>query len=98
RRQLTPEACEFRFALDRFDAALLDDVQEVLLSPGLAPGDPAVAGLVQAARERGIPIIGEIELFARALVRLGDERAYAPKVLAITGTNGKTTVTSLTTW
>jgi UDP-N-acetylmuramoylalanine--D-glutamate ligase len=37
-----------------------------------------------------------MELFAQALAALREERAYAPKVLAITGTNGKTTVTSLT--
>jgi UDP-N-acetylmuramoylalanine--D-glutamate ligase len=39
---------------------------------------------------------GELDLFARALADLKAERGYAPKVLAITGTNGKTTVTSLT--
>ena len=39
---------------------------------------------------------GEIELFAQALASLKEERGYAPKVIAITGTNGKTTVTSLT--
>jgi UDP-N-acetylmuramoylalanine--D-glutamate ligase len=38
---------------------------------------------------------GEIELFAQALAALKAERGYAPKVIAITGTNGKTTVTSL---
>ena len=39
---------------------------------------------------------GEIELFAQALAALKQERGYHPKLLAITGTNGKTTVTSLT--
>ena len=38
---------------------------------------------------------GEIELFAQALAALAHERGYAPKVIAITGTNGKTTVTAL---
>jgi UDP-N-acetylmuramoylalanine--D-glutamate ligase len=45
---------------------------------------------------RGVPVWGEIELFAQALAALKAERGYAPKVIAITGTNGKTTVTSLT--
>ena len=48
-----------------------------------------------AATERQIPLWGEMEFFAQALTSLKEERAYAPKVIAITGTNGKTTVTSL---
>src|SRR5690606_39178270 len=55
-----------------------------------------LAALLPAAEERGIPVWGEIELFAQALTALREERAYAPKLVAITGTNGKTTVTSLT--
>ncbi|MEV9226469.1 Mur ligase family protein, partial [Klebsiella pneumoniae] len=43
-----------------------------------------------------IPVWGEIELFARALAHLQAEAGYAPKLLAITGTNGKTTTTALT--
>ena len=39
---------------------------------------------------------GELDLFARALADLKAERGYAPKVLAITGTNGKTTTTAMT--
>ena len=52
--------------------------------------------MLDAAGERSIPVVGEIELFARALATLRDERDYRPKVVAITGTNGKTTVTQLT--
>ena len=47
------------------------------------------------AREKDIPVWGELEFFAQALKTLG-ESGYAPKVIAITGTNGKTTTTSLT--
>jgi UDP-N-acetylmuramoylalanine--D-glutamate ligase len=43
-----------------------------------------------------VPLWGEIELFAQALATLKAQQGYAPKVIAITGTNGKTTVTSLT--
>jgi len=74
----------------------LADVKLILKSPGLAPGDERIAPLLAAARARGLLIQGELDLFARALADLKAERGYAPKVLAITGTNGKTTTTSLT--
>jgi UDP-N-acetylmuramoylalanine--D-glutamate ligase len=79
-----------------FTPALLDDIALVAISPGLSPLDAGTGALLAAARERGIPVWGEIELFARALAHLQAETGYAPKVLAITGTNGKTTTTSLT--
>ncbi|HEY0817397.1 MAG TPA: UDP-N-acetylmuramoyl-L-alanine--D-glutamate ligase [Rhizobacter sp.] len=79
------------------DVALLrEGVQLVLKSPGLAPGDERVAPLLTLARETGVPVQGELDLFARALADLKAERGYAPKVIAITGTNGKTTTTSMT--
>lgn len=78
------------------DAALLDGVQLVLKSPGLAPNAPDVAALCARADEQGIPVRGELALFATALADLKADLGYAPKVLAITGTNGKTTTTSLT--
>jgi UDP-N-acetylmuramoylalanine--D-glutamate ligase len=74
----------------QFDDSLLDGIMLLALSPGLAPHEP----LVLEARRRRIEIVGEIELFARALRDLGwRERT---KVIAITGTNGKTTTTTLT--
>jgi UDP-N-acetylmuramoylalanine--D-glutamate ligase len=78
------------------DVALLDGVNLVLKSPGLMPNAPDVAALLAAADEQGIPVRGELSLFASALADLKQDMAYAPKVLAITGTNGKTTTTSLT--
>ncbi|MDT8989800.1 UDP-N-acetylmuramoyl-L-alanine--D-glutamate ligase [Curvibacter sp. APW13] len=86
-----------RFVSAAMDAALLAAVpglHAVLRSPGLAPAD--IASLVQAAAEQGIRVQGELALFADGLQALHTERGYAPKVLAVTGTNGKTTVTSLT--
>jgi UDP-N-acetylmuramoylalanine--D-glutamate ligase len=71
-------------------------VQLVLKSPGLAPRDERVAALLAAARAQGVAVQGELDLFARALADLRAERAYAPQVIAITGTNGKTTTTALT--
>ncbi|KJK24614.1 UDP-N-acetylmuramoylalanine--D-glutamate ligase [Burkholderiaceae bacterium 16] len=79
-----------------FTDALLDGIELVTISPGLSPLESATAALLAAARERGIPVWGEIELFARALAHLQAESGYAPKLLAITGTNGKTTTTALT--
>ncbi|WP_428420432.1 UDP-N-acetylmuramoyl-L-alanine--D-glutamate ligase [Methylibium sp.] len=76
-----------------FDAGLLDGVQRVLKSPGLSPLDPALAPLLARAAELGVPVEGELDLFAQALTELKAGRGYAPKVIAITGTNGKTTTT-----
>jgi UDP-N-acetylmuramoylalanine--D-glutamate ligase len=83
------------FVAGPFAANLLDGVDFVAVSPGLAP-DRELAGIAPAAAARHVPLWGEIELFAQALSSLKAERGYAPKVIAITGTNGKTTVTSLT--
>ncbi|MGH8854825.1 MAG: Mur ligase family protein, partial [Telluria sp.] len=91
-RQAVPDA---EFVGGEFTAGLLDGVDFVAVSPGLAPGRE-LAAITPAALERGIPVWGEIELFAQALAHLRQETGYAPKVIAITGTNGKTTVTSLT--
>jgi UDP-N-acetylmuramoylalanine--D-glutamate ligase len=79
-----------------FSEDLLDGMQWLLKSPGLSPLDPAVQPLLQAAEARGLQVLGELALFAHALADLKAARGYAPKVLAITGTNGKTTTTSLT--
>jgi len=78
------------------DAGLLGDAQLVLRSPGLAPHAAEFAAIVQAAQARGVPLAGELHVFQWALDDLRAQRGYAPKVLAITGTNGKTTVTRLT--
>lgn len=66
----------------RFDAEQLAQAAEIVISPGLSLREPALA-LAQAT---GVPIISEIELFARYV--------NAP-VVAITGSNGKSTVTTL---
>jgi len=65
-----------------FDQSLLNDVNEVVVSPGVSLREPI---LVEAAR-RNLAIVGDIELFARA--------TQTP-VVGITGTNGKSTVTTL---
>jgi UDP-N-acetylmuramoylalanine--D-glutamate ligase len=89
-----PSAERLSGALD--EARLREGVQLVLKSPGLAPTDERIAALLTLARDTGVPVQGELDLFARALADLKAERGYAPKVIAITGTNGKTTTTSMT--
>ena len=70
-------AAEMR--LGGFDREWFEHAVELVLSPGVSPREPAVA----AAADRGVPVLGEVELFARM--------ARAP-VVAVTGTNGKSTV------
>ena len=57
----------------------------------ISPGVPVQEPLVQEAIARGIPLVSEIELFARALRR----RSPDAVLIAITGSNGKTTTTAL---
>jgi UDP-N-acetylmuramoylalanine--D-glutamate ligase len=70
-----------------FTAALLEGVNLVCISPGLSLAEP----IVREALARGLPVVGDIELFA------GTVRARpGATVVAVTATNGKTTVTALT--
>ncbi|MCL2345920.1 MAG: hypothetical protein FWC58_08730, partial [Desulfobulbus sp.] len=68
-----------------FAAAAFADADLAALSPGVARAEPVIA-------ELAVPVVSEIELFAAGV------RAQAPatKILAITGSNGKTTTTALT--
>lgn len=91
-RAVAPDA---EFFGGPFTAGLLDGIDFVALSPGLAP-DRDLTEIAPVAEEKNIPVWGEIELFAQALSALRTDRDYTPKLIAITGTNGKTTVTSLT--
>lgn len=70
-----------------FKPALLEGVDLVCKSPGIALSEP----VVQEAVARGIPVLGDIELFAWHV--RAESRS---RVLAVTGTNGKTTVAALT--
>jgi UDP-N-acetylmuramoylalanine--D-glutamate ligase len=85
-----------RFVSGHFVASLVEGtaVRAVFRSPGLAP--EVVAPVVNAASSMGLWQGGELSLFAAGLQELKERFGYAPQVLAITGTNGKTTVTSLT--
>lgn len=93
---LQAELPQVRFVPGAFDAALVQGraLHAVYRSPGLSPD--TVAPVFVAASAEGIATGGELGLFAMALAALKASHGYAPAVLAITGTNGKTTVTSLT--
>jgi UDP-N-acetylmuramoylalanine--D-glutamate ligase len=93
---LQKELPQVRFVAGGFTAALVEgqSLHTVYRSPGLSPA--AIAPVLIAAKANNTRAGGELSLFAMALQALRSERAYAPAVLAITGTNGKTTVTSLT--
>jgi len=70
------------------------NVRAVFKSPGLAPAE--VVAVWDAAKAMGLWVGTELSLFTKALAELKEEIGYEPSVLAVTGTNGKTTVTSLT--
>ena len=93
---LKDELPQANFAGGAFAPALVQgtDIRAVFRSPGLSPAE--VAPVTDAARALGLWVAGELGLFAQALADLKADRAYAPAVLAVTGTNGKTTVTALT--
>ncbi len=69
-------------SLGEFDDTLLSSASKLIISPGLSLKHPAIAKQIA----RGVPVIGDIELFARDVTS---------PVIAITGTNAKSTVTTL---
>jgi UDP-N-acetylmuramoylalanine--D-glutamate ligase len=86
-RAALPQA---RVTTGPFVPALLDGVDLVAASPGVPLADP----LVVAALARGLEVVGDVELAARFLGEQGSAQSGA-RVIAITGTNGKSTVTAL---
>lgn len=95
-QMLQETAPQAHFVHAEFNASLVEgtQVRAVFASPGLSPAQ--TAGAMDAARAAGLWVGGELALFVHALAQLKATAQYEPKVLAITGTNGKTTVTSLT--
>lgn len=73
---------EVKVYLGSFDGRILTQADELIISPGISRNNPAISACLQSE----IKIIGDIELFARAV---------KSQVIAITGSNGKSTVTSL---
>ncbi len=79
---LKKEMPEVKLITGHLDEDLLSNTKEIILSPGLSLQEPAI----KAALDKGVSVIGDVELFCR--------NATAP-VLAVTGSNGKSTVVSL---
>lgn len=84
------------FIHSKFSASLIDKntFNLLLVSPGIKPEE--LEPILLLAKTQGMAVGSELTLFSSALVSLKESQAYVPCVLAITGTNGKTTVTSLT--
>ncbi|MGP1613856.1 MAG: Mur ligase family protein, partial [Pollutimonas bauzanensis] len=94
RAELDETRVDYRLGEQVFTEDALRDVHTIVLSPGLAPSREPVKSFLALAAQRNIEVLGEIELFARALADMS-EQGYKPGVLAVTGTNGKTTVTAM---
>ena len=80
---------------------LLVDIDVMGISPGLSPLEEPTKSFIVKARKSRVDVWSEIEFFARAIAALGrmslaSQSPYASTVLAVTGTNGKTTTTALT--
>jgi len=83
------------------DDGLLKEVEVIGISPGLSPLQEPVQSFLAKAQESLIDVWSEIEFFARAIAAMermsqADGVQYKPSILAVTGTNGKTTTTVLT--
>jgi len=81
---LKTELPEALIYLGSLDTEVLKKAELIVISPGIALSEPAV----QAAINAGVPVVGDVELFAQY-------RSPDARVIAITGANGKTTVTTL---
>jgi UDP-N-acetylmuramoylalanine--D-glutamate ligase len=81
---LKTELPQVRLYTGAFKASTFADVDLIVASPGVPLNEPEI----QAAIKRGVEVVGDVELFAQY-------RPANAKVIAITGANGKTTVTTL---
>lgn len=92
---LKSSGADISFVPQAFTADLIEgtDIRAVFKSPGLSP--TATSQVMSTAKSSGLWLGNELTLFNHALRELKNSQDYAPYVLGITGTNGKTTVTSL---
>jgi len=91
---LARELPQVPLATGAFDAGTLRGADVIAISPGLDRRAQPVADAIK----RGVPVVGDVELFAQALNEAASRQppAARPKVVAITGSNGKSTVTAMT--
>jgi len=92
--RLARELPQVPFATGKFSDAALAGVDLIAISPGIDRREAPIAGAVK----RGVPVVGDVELFAQALKTPVTRHSslVTPKVLAVTGSNGKSTVTVMT--
>ena len=81
---LKTELSQVKIITGKFVSSIFSDVDLIVVSPGVPLSEPEI----QAAIKRGVIVVGDVELFAQY-------RSSSAKVIAITGANGKTTVTTL---
>ena len=79
---LNEELPDIAVFLGPFDDGLFNSAERLVVSPGVPVSTPQI----ESAQRRGVPVVGDIELFVQA--------ARAP-IVAITGSNGKSTATML---
>ncbi|SFO15111.1 UDP-N-acetylmuramoylalanine--D-glutamate ligase [Nitrosospira briensis] len=84
-KQALPHA---RIAIGPFAADIFADIDLIAISPGVTLAER----FVQTALKDGVPVVGDMELFAWAIAQAGIQR---PAILGVTGSNGKTTVTAM---
>ncbi len=95
--RLTELLPQVRLHAGAFDDSLVQATELLVVSPGVPLAEPTVARAIAA----GIEVVGDVELFARAIRAINTERAAATdsrdpmRLIAITGSNGKSTVTAM---
>jgi len=92
--RLAHELPQAKLATGAFSVATLAGADLIAISPGIDRREPPIARAIQ----RGVPVAGDVELFAQELPSLVTRHPSLarPKVVAITGSNGKSTVTAMT--
>lgn len=87
------KAREEGVSISNLKSANWEEIDELVLSPGVPDNLPKPHWSAEKAKEAGVPIICDIEIFAREIMARAEENR--PKIIAITGTNGKSTTTAL---
>jgi UDP-N-acetylmuramoylalanine--D-glutamate ligase len=89
--------CRFpnvEFVAGQYDDALFSDAELIVASPGVAIAGPACDPAIARARAQGKKFVGDVELFAWEQIELA-QKGMRPKMIGITGSNGKSTVTAM---
>ncbi|OFX00417.1 MAG: UDP-N-acetylmuramoyl-L-alanine--D-glutamate ligase [Alphaproteobacteria bacterium RIFCSPHIGHO2_12_FULL_63_12] len=82
-----------RYAAEHPKAWPWEDMRSLALSPGVPLTHPTPHPVVKKAHQAGVEVIGDIEFFARAVNALPPRER--PRIIAVTGSNGKSTTTAL---